>query len=294
MHESDPGGARAPRPSRRRPLAALLCLAVALAPAAAATAAGSTAGRQALTTNRLKVCADPANLPFSNEALEGFENRVVDLVAEELGLEPRYTWYPQSTGFVRNTLRVRQCDLISGITTTSETVQNTNAYYHSVYAMVYRRDSGLEARTIGDPALADLAIGVVAGTPPADIVSRLGLMGRVRPYQLVTDTRRARPAEQALADVAAGDTDVALIWGPIAGYYAKTHPEDDLVVVPLLGEDDAVRLDYSVSMAVRYNETEWKHTVNRALAARADDIRAVLVDYGVPLLDERGELLAAD
>ena len=269
---------------------ATLLLVVAVALPTLAVAAST--GRQALTTNRLKVCADPANLPFSNEALEGFENRIVELVADELGLEARYTWYPQATGFVRNTLRVRQCDLISGITTTSERVQNTNAYYHSVYTMVYRRDSGLEARTMTDPALRSLTLGVVAGTPPADIVSRLGLMGRVRPYQLVTDTRRERPAERALDDVASGETDVAFIWGPIAGYYAKTHPEADLVVVPLLEEDPAVRLDYSVSMAVRYNETDWKRTVNRALAAREDEIVDILREYGVPLLNDRGEPLA--
>jgi len=255
------------------------------------TLAADGAGRQALTTNRLKVCADPANLPFSNEALEGFENRIVDLVADELGLEARYTWYPQSTGFVRNTLRVRQCDLISGITTTSERVQNTNSYYHSVYTMVYRADSGLEATTMGDPTLAERSLGVVAGTPPADVLARLGLLGRVRPYQLITDTRREKPAERALEDVVAGEIDVAFVWGPIAGYHASRHPDAELVVVPLLKEAADVRMDFSVSMAVRYNETDWKRTVNRALAAREDEILGVLREYGVPLLDDRGELL---
>ena len=278
-------------PAARR-LAVVLAAIVAASVATPAAVAADGTGRQALTTNRLKVCADPANLPFSNEALEGFENRIVELVADELDLEARYTWYPQTTGFVRNTLRVRQCDLISGITTTSERVQNTNAYYHSVYTMVYRRDSGLEATTIGDPAIASRRLGVVAGTPPADVVAGLGLMGQVTPYRLVTDTRRERPAVRALEDVAAGEVDVAFVWGPIAGNFAKTHPEADLVVVPLIGEDPSVRMDFSVSMAVRYNETDWKRTVNRALAAREDEIAAVLRDYGVPLLNERGELLA--
>ena len=274
----------------RRQTVRIIAAALALAWQPAAQAAEGS-GRQALTTNRLKVCADPANLPFSNEALEGFENRIVDIIADELGLEPRYTWYPQTTGFVRNTLRVRQCDLISGITTTSETVQNTNAYYHSAYTMVYRADSGLEATTMKDPAIEPLTLGVVAGTPPADVIARLGLLAQVRPYHLVTDTRRDKPAERALEDLAAGEIDVAFIWGPIAGYYAATHPEEELVVVPLLEEDPDVRMDYSVSMAVRYNETDWKRTVNRALGARAAEIEAVLREYGVPLLNSRGEPL---
>ena len=262
---------------------------VALVAALGSVAHAAATGRQALATNRLRVCADPANLPYSNRALEGFENRVAELVAEELGLEASYTWYPQTTGFVRNTLRLRACDLVSGITTTSETVQNTNPYYHSVYTLVYREDSGLEAARMADLVDADAPrLGVVAGTPPADVLARLGLLGRVVPYQLVADTRVERPAVQALADVASGATDVAFVWGPIAGWYATANPETGLVVVPLVEEDPDVRMSYRVSMAVRYNETEWKRTVNRALAARAEEIEAVLVEYGVPLLDERG------
>ncbi len=250
----------------------------------------AASGRQALATNRLRVCADPANLPYSNEALEGFENRVVELVADELGLAPSYTWYPQSTGFVRNTLRLRACDLISGITTTSQLVQNTNAYYHSAYAMVYRAADGFDATRIEDVATDEsLRFGVVAGTPPADVLARFGALDRVQPYQLVADTRVERPPLQAMADVADGTTDVAFVWGPIAGWYATTHPEDDLVVVPLVDEGPEVRMNYRVSMAVRYNETDWKHDVNRALEARADEIEAVLVEYGVPLLDELGQ-----
>ena len=271
------------------PLRAFALAALALLPVVDALGAG--AGRQALATNRLRVCADPSNLPYSNRALEGFENRVVELVAEELGIEPSYTWYPQSTGFVRNTLRLRACDLISGITTTSETVQNTNPYYHSVYTMVYRADSGLEARRIAELAGDDaLKLGVVAGTPPADVLARLGMLARVVPYQLVADTRVERPPVQALADVADGATDVAFVWGPIAGWYATANPEAGLVVVPLVDEGPGVRMSYRVSMAVRYNETEWKRSVNRALDARADEIEAVLVEYGVPLLDGRGRV----
>lgn len=250
----------------------------------------ATTGRQALTTDFLKVCADPANLPFSNESFEGFENRIIDLVAEELERDVRYTWYPQATGFVRNTLRLRACDLISGITTTSEKVQNTNAYYHSAYSLVHRRQEGFEPTRILDLVSVEGRIGVVAGTPPADVLARAGLLDRVEPYQLVTDTRVERPAFQALEDVASGETIAALIWGPIAGWYATENADADLVVTPLLQEP--TRMNFHVSMAVRYNEVDWKRVVNRVLKSKRDQINDVLREYGVPLLDDRGRLLA--
>ena len=247
-------------------------------------------GRQALTTSFLRVCADPENLPFSNKAREGFENRIIDLVAEKLELEVRYTWFPQSIGFVRNTLRLRECDLISGITTTSEKVQNTNPYYHSVYTMVYRKDSGLDATTMSDPRLKALKLGVVAGTPPASIIAQLGLLGNVKPYHLVTDTRRHKPARQAILDVGSGETDVAFIWGPIAAYYAK-EADKELVLIPLVNEDQKIRLGFRVSMAVRYNETEWKHTINSVLKELQPEINDILHGYGIPLLNDRGAMI---
>ena len=251
--------------------------------------AAEGSSRQALTTTTLRVCADPANLPFSNEKLEGFENRIIALVAQRLDLKVRYTWFPQTIGFVRNTLRMRECDLISGITTTSELVQNTNPYYHSAYSMVYRRDSGITATTIADPQLRDKRLGLVAGTPPANVLAQLGLLRNMKPYQLVADTRRHKPAKQAILDVASGDTDVAFIWGPIAGYYAQSIAEE-LVLIPLLDEHKRIRMDYRVSMAVRYNETDWKRKINSELKALQPEIDSILREYGVPLLNDRGEL----
>jgi len=253
--------------------------------------AAETAGRQALTTSFLKVCADPSNMPYSNEALEGFENRIIAAVAENLGLEVRYTWYPQSTGFVRNTLKVRECDLVSGITTTSQTVQNTNAYYHSVYTMVYREDSDLTAISMGDPQLKTRKLGVVAGTPPANLLAQFGLLRNVKPYRLVADTRRELPARQAIEDVASGETDVAFIWGPIAAYYAGLS-DVPLTVVPLINEEKRTRLNFRVSMAVRYNETDWKRKINAVLKELEPEIQLILSDYDIPLLDDRGNLLS--
>lgn len=252
-------------------------------------AAGST-GRQALTTSVLRVCADPGNLPFSNDKLEGFENRIISLLGEHMGLEVRYTWFPQTIGFVRNTLRLRECDLISGITTTSERVQNTNPYYRSVYSMVYRTDSGITATRVADPQLRELTLGVVAGTPPATVIATLGLLDHVKPYHLVADTRRYQPAQRAVEDVGAGVTDVAFIWGPIAAYFARRSTEE-LTLVPLIHEDKSVRLDFRVSMAVRYNETDWKREINAALKELQPKIDEILREYDVPLLSDRGLLI---
>ena len=256
----------------------------------ASTAQAATSGRQALTTAHLRVCADPNNLPFSNKAQEGLENRIVALIGREMGKEVRYTWFPQSTGFVRNTLKLRQCDLIAGITTTSETVQNTNPYYHSAYSIVYRKSLGTPIESMSDPRLKELRLGVVAGTPPADVLAANGLLGNLKPYHLLADTRRNSPAKNAVLDVASGETDVAFIWGPIAGYYAG-QSEEALVVIPLLQEDPRVRMNYRVSMAVRYNETDWKHAVNDVLKTIQPEINDILFEYGIPLLNDLGELL---
>lgn len=252
---------------------------------------GAGSNRQALTTSVLRVCADPANLPFSSEDGTGLENRIIKLIAEKLELDVRYTWFPQSIGFVRSTLRVRECDLISGITTTSELVQNTNSYYHSVYTMVYRKDSGLTATTMSDPSLRDKKIGVVAGTPPANVIASLGMLRQVKPYHLVADTRVNQPARQAILDVGSGETDVAFVWGPIAAFHAKDS-ESELVLVPLLEEDKRVRLDFTVSMAVRYNETDWKHRINEVLEELQPEIEVILREYDIPLLNSRGELIS--
>lgn len=248
------------------------------------------ANRQALTTSHLRVCADPNNLPFSNKAGEGFENKIIALMAEKMGLEVRYTWFPQTIGFVRNTLRIRQCDLISGITTTSERVQNTNPYYHSAYSIVSRVGDELEIENMSDDVLSDLRLGIVAGTPPADLLAKNGLLGNIKPYHLIADTRINKPARQAVLDVADGVTDVAFIWGPIAGYHAR-QLDNKLLVRPLLNEGNRVRMNYRVSMAVRFNETDWKHKVNGILAELQPQIDQILVEYGVPLLNDRGEWL---
>ena len=247
--------------------------------------------REARVTKILRVCADANSLPFSNKKEEGFENKIARLIAEELKQPIRYNWWPQTIGFVRNTLRLRRCDLIVGIGTGNELVQNTNPYYRSIYTMVYRQDSGLKATSLSDPALKSLRFGVIAGTPPATLLAKYGLIGQARPYHLTVDTRFFSPTRQAIEDVAAGKIDIALIWGPTAGYFAKRQ-RVALVVVPLLNEQTDVRLDFWVSMAVRANENDWKRRLNRILQRLQPKIDRILKDYGVPLLDRQRRLIS--
>ena len=253
-------------------------------------ASAETATREALVTNALRVCADPNSLPYSNKAREGFENKIAELIGEELGLPVRYTWWPQTIGFVRNTLRLRKCDLIVGVATTSELVQNTNPYYRSVYTMVYRKDSGITATQLADPQLADKRFGVVAATPPATILALNGLIGQSKGYQLFVDTRRVSTGQMMMDDLISGEVDVALMWGANAGYFSA-RTDEELVLVPLLNEDPSIRLDFRISMALRYQETEWKRKLNRILRKIQPQIIAILQSYDIPLLDERGDLI---
>jgi quinoprotein dehydrogenase-associated probable ABC transporter substrate-binding protein len=242
---------------------------------------------EAIDRSSLRVCADPANLPFSNQAGEGFENKIAELLAAELGVPVRYAWYPQATGFVRQTLMARKCDLVIGISLGFELLQNTNPYYRSSYALVYRADSGLSATSLDDPGLKALRLGVVAGTPPSSLLAKYGLLGRVRPYQLVADTRFDQPAKQMIDDVAAGEVDVGVVWGPIAGYHAKNH-NPKLLVVPLRTEPGEVRMDYRITMGVRFNEPNWKREINDLIKNKQPEINVILSEYGVPLLDNQG------
>lgn len=238
----------------------------------------------------LTVCGDANHLPFSNQEMQGFENRIAQLIAEDLNRTLRYRWWPQTTGFVRNTLQVRLCDLVMGVTSVNELLQNTNPYYRSVYTLVYRKDAGLDIHTLHDPALKDLRLGIVAGTPPATLLIKNGLMERVRPYHLTVDTRLFSPATRAIEDVAKGEIDVAIIWGPIAGYAAKMQ-QTPLLVVPLPAKEDSVPLAFNVSMGIRHRETNWKHELNQELEKLAPRIEQILLEYGIPLLDANDRLI---
>ena len=264
----------------------LSALACAISLTCAAASARAQLG-ELVDQDTLRVCADPHNLPFSNDAGEGFENRIAKLLAQELHVDLAYTWYPQSVGFVRNTLGARMCDVVIGIVTTSELMQNTNPYYRSSYALVQRADATAKVTSLADPQLAALRIGAVAQTPPIDLLARQGLLKNLKPYQLVVDTRFESPGRQMVEDVASGVIDVGVLWGPIAGYWAKQQPVP-IEVVPITGESVGARLDFRITMGLRRNEPEWKRILNDFIAQHKAEIQAILLDYGVPLLDEQG------
>src|SRR5262245_20700319 len=156
----------------------------------------------------LRVCADPANMPFSNGKGEGFENRIADIVATELKLPVEYTWFPQATGFIRQTLFAKRCDVVMGYVQGDELVLNTNHYYRSTYALVLRKGAGLDGvYNLADPRLTGKHLGVIAGTPPASVMAQLGLIEQAKPYPLVVDRRYESPGERMIADIRSSDID---------------------------------------------------------------------------------------
>ena len=252
----------------------------------------------------LRVCADPNNLPLSNRQRGGFENKIADLFARDLDLPLEYTWFPQRMGFVRNTLRARdpdtqryKCDLIIGVPVGFELASTTSAYYRSTYALAYLKGRGLDAVQAPedllrlDPAQrAKLKFGVFGQTPPADWLLKHKLFDQVVPYQRQTGDPEQYPGEIVEKDLAAGKIDVAFVWGPIAGYFARKAPDSGIAVVPF-APDPEIRFDYAMAMGVRFGEKEWKARVEQFLENNRGKIQGILAAYGVPQLDDTGKLM---
>ena len=239
----------------------------------------------------LRVCSDPANLPFSNEKGEGFENKIAEVVAADLKVPVEYTWFPQATGFIRQTLFAKRCDVVMGYAQGDDLVLNTNHYYRSTYALVLRKGTGLDGvDSLEDPRLRGKRIGVIAGTPPTTAMALLGLIERAKPYPLMVDRRYESPAERMIEDIQSSDIDAGVLWGPIAGYFAP-KASGELRVVPLLKDAAGQRMAYRITFGVRPLEDEWKRQLNGLIAKRQGDIDAVLLHFGVPLLDEQSNLI---
>jgi quinoprotein dehydrogenase-associated probable ABC transporter substrate-binding protein len=242
----------------------------------------------------LRVCADPSNLPFSNEKGEGFENKVMELMAAKLDKKLAYVWYPQATGFVRNTLGARRCDVIPGFPQGDELAQTTNPYYRTAYALVIKPGNELDdLASLGDPRLKEKRIGIVAGTPPATYLAVNGLMLKAKPYPLVVDTRVDSVAQAMMRDLASGEIDVGVLWGPMAGYYAK-QAKEPMRVALLLKETGGPQLAFRIAMGVRPADQNWKRQLNKLIADNQADISRVLLGFGVPLLDERDRPITVD
>jgi quinoprotein dehydrogenase-associated probable ABC transporter substrate-binding protein len=240
----------------------------------------------------LRVCADPNSLPFSNQAGAGFENKIAELFAKKLGKTIAYTFYPNSTGFVRNTLNAFRCDVIMGMPQGNDIVQGTNPYYRTSYALVTKQGSDLASvTTLEDPKLKGRHIGIVAGTPPATNLAVNGLMANAKPYPLVIDTRYDAPDVDMMNDLRDGKIDVAILWGPIAGYLAKIS-EVPMNVVPLVNEKQGPPMVFRIGMGVRHSDQNWKRALNQLIAENHAEIDRILRDYSIPLLDERDQPLA--
>ena len=269
--------------------------AVATPPASGTDAADIAGGAlELIDPHVLRVCADPNNLPFSNEKGEGFENKLAELFAAKLGKKLSYTFFPQATGFVRMTLGSHRCDVIMGYPQGDEMVQNTNPYYQTAYALVTKRGSPIEeVQALGDPRLADKHLGIVAGTPPATYFIGHGLMAKAKPYPLVIDTRVDSSAVAMMNDVASGEVDGGVLWGPMAGYYAaRTNPP--MHVQLLLKDIGGPHLVYRITMGVRPSDQNWKRQLNKLIAENQPAINKLLLDFGVPILDDSGRLVTGD
>ena len=249
----------------------------------------------------LKVCDDPNNLPFSNDKGEGFENKIAQILARDLDLPLEVFHYPQRINIVRNTIRYKlpneseyRCDLLAGVPSDFTAVATTQPYFRSTYALVYAKGRKLDVASaeqflaLDKSILAALRIGVYERTPAVDWMLKHKLLDRAVPYRLLNADPNHYPGKIIDDDLVNGKIDAAVVWGPIGGYFARRIASPELVVLPLKSEP-GVRMDFSVAMGVRQGENAWRSLVQQALDQNRDDISRILREYGVPMVDDKGE-----
>ncbi|MFN2384003.1 MAG: substrate-binding domain-containing protein [Gemmatimonadota bacterium] len=261
------------------PLLALLAFPVA---AQEQPAEGATGGQ-------FRVCADPNNLPFSNEREEGFENEIAELIAKSWGQTVSYTWWPQRRGFVRETLRAKKCDVVVGVPKNYDPVMGTIPYYRSTYVFVYPADQGWDIRSLDDPVLKELRIGVnligddYANPPPVMAMAERGLIGP-KGYSIFGDYSEDSPPRDIIDALGKREIDVAIVWGPLAGYFSKQQPIP-LTIAPLPASERAdLPFEYDITMGVRRGDTALKERLDETIREKQGEIRAILERYGVPLV----------
>ncbi|HTJ22455.1 MAG TPA: substrate-binding domain-containing protein [Gemmatimonadaceae bacterium] len=241
----------------------------------------------------LRVCADPNNLPFSNRAGEGFENRIARVIGAELSLPVAYTWWAQRRGFVRNTLNAGACDLVVGVASGVDMLATTRPYYRSSYVFVSRRDRHVGIQSFDDARLRRVRIGVeligddFANTPPAHALARRGITANVVGYTVYGDYRKPDPAADIMRAVERGAVDVAVVWGPLAGYFAKRSPVP-LDLTPVSPSIDRPNLPFvfDIAMGVRRRDTTFRRQIERIIERRRPAIDSILAAYGVPRADK--------
>lgn len=254
--------------------------------ALAATAAPAAAARA------LRVCSDPNNLPFSNEARQGFENHIADVIGRDLNMPVQYTWWAQRRGFIRNTINAGLCDVVMGTPSSMDMLLTTRSYYRSTYVFVTRRDRHLGIRSFDDPRLRTLRIGVqligddFANTPPAHALAKRGMVRNLVGYPVYGDYRQPNPPARIMDAVAKGAVDVAVVWGPLAGYFASRAP-GTLELIPVSPQIDLPYLPFvfDIAMGVRRRDTTFRAQLDQVLERRKPMIDSILSAYHVPRLD---------
>lgn len=247
------------------------------------------------STRELRVCADPNNLPFSNEMLEGFENRIAELVANDLHATLRYTWWAQRRGFLRSTLKAGLCDVVMGLPSSVEMALPTSPYYRSTYVFVSRAGRHLNVRSLDDPRLKKWRVGVqiigddYANAPPAHALARRGIVNNVVGFSVYGDYSQPNPPARIVEAVAGGDIDVAIVWGPLAGYFAGRQPIA-LDVTPVSPQSDspARPFVFDISIAVRRGDDARRTALDTFIVRHRGAIDRLLDEYGVPRLPLKG------
>jgi mxaJ protein len=279
-----------------RGLAAVLagCALAGCSPADAGSGRASTDPKLASTApaRELRVCADPNNLPFSNRRGEGFENELARMIGADLHARVTYTWWAQRRGFFRNTLKAGLCDVVLGMPSSVEMAWTTRPYYRSTYVFLSRRDRHVRVASLDDPALRRLRIGVQvlgddgANPPPVHALVRRGMAANLKGYSVYGDYRQDTPPARIVDGVARGEVDVALVWGPLAGYYARRSPVP-LALAPVTPQVDLPYLPfvYDIAMGTRRGDTRLHEELDAFLRRREPQIRALLERYGVPRAD---------
>ncbi|MEJ8838873.1 substrate-binding domain-containing protein [Ramlibacter sp. AN1133] len=245
-----------------------------------------------------RVCQDPNNMPFSNLAGEGFENKIAELFGRDLGLPVTYYSFPNRLAFIRNTLRYKlpdeayRCDVVLGVPAGFDQVSATKPYYRSTYALVFARGKGLDQVRSSDDLLAlpperlrTLRIGVYDRSPASMWLARHGLVDRGVPYPMMSPDPEQYPGQIIERELAQGRIDAAIVWGPIASFFARRVQSAELQVAPMKSEP-GLPFDFSMAMGVRYGEPKWKKQIEDLLARHRGEILAILREYGVPLVEE--------
>src|SRR5262245_4852039 len=268
-------------------LVAALCVLSLWSGSAAAQTPAQKEGKK-----KFRVCADPENLPFSNQKLEGFENKIAELFAKEFGAQLTYVWWGQRRGFIRNTmnatLEAERCDVVIGVPAGYDLVQTTKPYYRSTYVFVYPKGKGLEIKSLDDPILKRLKIGVhligddYTNPPPVHELAKRGIVENVVGFD--TFYSRENLPSKIIDAVAMGKIDVAIVWGPTAGYFAARQ-RVPLEVVPVPSNKTDLPFTFDISMGVRPGDQAFKARLEEVMDRKQAEIRKILLEYGVPLVE---------